>query len=380
MVELFWLGILLLLYTYFIYPILLYVVGRRIDSEVSEPSFWPAVDVLLSAYNEEICIKERIENLLSSNYQGKLRILVANDGSSDKTGEIIDSFQDERVVAYNFSENRGKVAVLNELVSKANAGIIVFTDANTEFTNHSITNLITAFSETVGGVCGELHIYEKHKGQNSDGLYWRYEQFLKKKESGLGALLGANGAIYAIRRELYQPLPLDTVVDDFCIMMNVKKQGFDTIYNDQAQAYEEAAPTLSDEYGRRVRIGLGNFRALVANTWALSPFVGMVSWCFWSHKVLRWFAPHLLLAVFFSNLFLLNQDLYRFSMALQVIFYAIAFLGIRAINRGIKVNKISAIISFFVHMNIAIGHGFIKLFSSNEKGAWTRTARTGETK
>ena len=129
MVELFWLGILLLLYTYFIYPILLYVVGRRIDSEVSEPSFWPAVDVLLSAYNEEICIKERIENLLSSNYQGKLRILVANDGSSDKTGEIIDSFQDERVVAYNFSENRGKVAVLNELVSKANAGIIVFTDA-----------------------------------------------------------------------------------------------------------------------------------------------------------------------------------------------------------------------------------------------------------
>ena len=344
----------------------------------SAPQKWPDVDVVLSAYNEEVCIHQRVENLLAQDYQGQLRILVASDGSADRTGEIISAFDDPRVVALDFKENRGKVAVLNDLVSRATADVLVFTDANTDFEPDAITRLVSTFDDSTGAVCGELHLHNDAGGQNSDGLYWRYEQFLKKSESNLGALLGANGAVYAIRRALYEPLSTDTVVDDFCIVMNVKKQGYDVVYNDNARAREEVAPTLSDEYGRRVRIGLGNYRALVANTWALSPFRGVLSWCFWSHKVLRWFGPHLMLAAFVSNALLISDPFYLLTFTAQVIFYATAWLGTKAINQDKKVNKLIAIVSFFVSMNVALGHGFIKFLNGNQSGAWARTARQGE--
>lgn len=378
MVTIFWLSVFLLGYSYFIYPLILKLFVKPEDIELKEPELWPSVDIIIAAYNEESCIKERIENALKQDYQGELQILVASDGSEDRTGEIIESFTEDNVKAFNFAENRGKISILNDLVAKSEADILVFTDANTDFNSDAVSILVQSFSGNVGAVSGELILETEDGNQNLDGLYWRYEQFLKKCESKLGSLLGANGAIYALKRELYQTLPTDTVVDDFCIVMNVKKQGFDVLYNDHAIAKEEVAPSLGDEYGRRVRIGIGNYKAFLVNLWALSPAQGLMSWCYWSHKVLRWFAPHLMVVAFLSNLILFTQPIYSYLFIMQVIFYVIAWQGQKRINQNQQVNGVVAIISFFASMNFALGQGFIRFCKGHKSGGWKRTARGGE--
>lgn len=380
MLLLFWLSVVALLYSYFIFPLILriFVTPKPVSRVL--PENLPSVDIIIAAYNEEACIKARIENALSQDYAGELQILVASDGSQDSTGQIIDSFEDIRVKAFNFEVNRGKISVLNDLVAKSTADLLVFTDANTDFNSDAVTILVESFSGNVGAVSGELILETEDGNQNLDGLYWRYEQFLKKCESELGSLLGANGAIYALKRELYLPLPTDTIVDDFCIVMNVKKQGFDVLYNDQAIAKEEVAPSLEDEVGRRIRIGVGNYKAFFANLWALSPSQGLLSWCFWSHKVLRWFAPHLLLLALISNAMLLDVGFFRLTFIAQVLFYAIAWHGQKKIHKGQKVRGIVAIVSFFVSMNVALGQGFVRFCKGHKSGGWKRTARGGEAK
>ncbi|MEE2000434.1 glycosyltransferase family 2 protein [Alkalimonas sp. MEB108] len=380
MEALFWLAAFLLVYSYFLYPALLKLFITPQDPTQQQPEHWPSVDVILSAYNEESCIAERLTNLLQQDYPGLLTIRVASDGSSDKTGAIIQNFDDPRIQADVHLENRGKVAVLNDLVAQSEADILVFTDANTFFAEDAIRQLVSSFQQQIGAVCGELHLQTEDGNANSDGLYWRYEQFLKESESSLGALLGANGAIYAIRRALYQPLPANTVVDDFCIVMNIKRQGYDVVYNTKAKASEEVAPSLQDEYGRRVRIGLGNYRAFRQHLWALSPMKGALSWCYWSHKVLRWFGPHLMLLVLLSNLFLLASPWYQVTLLAQLLFYGLAWVGQTRIRQGHHTPSWLAILSFFVSMNVALAHGFLRYLQGNQQGAWKRTARHGDAK
>lgn len=380
MLMVFWVSLALLVYSYLIYPLILYITVSPKKVLRIKPNNWPTVDIIIAAYNEESCIKERVENALLQDYQGKLQILVASDGSQDKTGEIIESFEDDRVQAYNFEKNRGKISVLNDLVAKSSADILVFSDANTDFDSDAVTILVESFTGNVGAVSGELILETEDGNQNLDGLYWRYEQFLKKCESELGSLLGANGAIYALKKELYLPLSTDTIVDDFCIVMNVKKQGYDVVYNDTAIAKEEVAPSLGDEVGRRIRIGIGNYKAFFSNLWALSPTRGLLSWCYWSHKVLRWFAPHLMLVTLIANAFLLDSVIYFSLFIIQVMFYLIAWQGQKRINNNQKVNGFIAIISFFVSMNMALGQGFINFCKGHKNGGWKRTARGGESK
>ena len=382
MIEfIFYLSLGLLVYTYLIYPLLLKVLADRQGEKTTTdlPEQWPDVDVIIAAYNEESCIQARIENLLQQDYQGKLRILVGSDGSQDKTAQIIQSFSDERVVPFAFEQNRGKVSVLNELVSHSQADILVFSDANTHFTATTVTQLVCQLTPgDVGAVSGELILTSEDGHENLDGMYWKYEQFLKRHESKLGSLLGANGAIYAIKSDCYEPLPTDTIVDDFCIVMNVSKRNKRVVYDHQAQAFEEVAPTLKDEYGRRVRIGLGNYKALMANLWALSPSRGLLAFCFFSHKVLRWFAPHLLVATAFTNILLIGSPLFNLAFTAQLMFYGLAWFGHTQIKQGHKVNSLISIATFFASMNLALGQGFIKFVKGHKQGTWKRTSRQGD--
>lgn len=380
MLVIFWVSLSLLVYSYFVYPLLLKLLVKPKSIALQDITDYPSVDIIIAAYNEESCIKARIENALAQNYPGTLNILVASDGSKDKTGEIITGFTDPRVNAHDFPENRGKISVLNDLISQSTADYLVLTDANTEFNVDAVDILIRSFTGKVGAVSGELILETDAGNQNQDGLYWQYEQLLKKYESALGGLLGANGAIYAIKRDLYIPLPKDTVVDDFCIVMNVKKQGYKVLYNELAIATEEIAPSLKEEYGRRVRIGVGNYKAFMVNLWALSPLQGWFSLCYWSHKVLRWFAPHLMLIIFLTNLALIATPFYRIVFVGQVLFYIIGIYGQRKIDNGEKVNNAISIISFFLSMNIALAQGFLKFLKGHKSGGWQRTARSGDNK
>ncbi|MGB2741763.1 MAG: glycosyltransferase family 2 protein [Cognaticolwellia sp.] len=390
MEALFWTCVAMIIYSYFLYPVVLFTFSgikqafsdtkylwRRHQRRTLDTKSYPAVTIIIAAYNEESCIKARVENLLTLDYpKEKLTILIGSDGSSDQTAEILSDFDSDNLQVHIFNTNRGKMSVLNDLVAKTIDDIIIFSDANTHFKSDTIEHLVRHFNnEKIGAVCGELHLVDGDTGDNKDNVYWRYEQVLKFHESRLDALQGANGAIYAIRKSLFIPLPANTIVDDFQIAMNVAKQGFRLVYDPEAIAIEEIAPNLAEEEGRRVRIGLGNYQAFFKMPWALNPLLGWRFIAYISHKVCRWFVPHMMLIALISNVMLLGSVFYQVVLAVQVIFYALAFYGIKRQENGKKISTLIALLAFFVAMNLALMRGFIKYFSSNVQGTWQRTTR-----
>ena len=387
MEMLFWASIGLIVYSYFIYPILLIIasnIKQAFSKEVAtdepqyiEDSKLPNVTVIIAAYNEDSCIQARVENLLSLDYpQDKLTIRIGSDGSSDNTASILSNIKADNFHAHIFEKNRGKMSVLNDLVDSASDEILVMSDANTHFNPDAIHALVRHFQDdSIGVVCGELQLVDAESGINKDSLYWQYEQVLKYHEAKLGALLGANGAIYAIRKSLYTPLPANTIVDDFQIVMNVSKQKYQTIYDLEAIAIEEVAPNLAEEEGRRIRIGLGNYQAFFKMPWALNPMLGWRFIAYLSHKVFRWFVPHFMLLALLSNVTLLNAPFYQVAFLGQIAFYSLAFWGIKKQKQDIHINTLASLIAFFVSMNVALMRGFFRYFNSNVQGSWQRTSR-----
>jgi cellulose synthase/poly-beta-1,6-N-acetylglucosamine synthase-like glycosyltransferase len=387
---LFWASVAIIIYSYFIYPLILFTFSgitqafsdtkylwRRRQRRTLDVKDYPAVSIIIAAYNEESCIKARVENLLTLEYpKEKLTLLIGSDGSSDQTAEILSEFDIDNLHVHIFNTNRGKMSVLNDLVEKSSDDIIIFSDANTHFQSDTIEQLARHFdNDKIGAVCGELHLVDGDTGDNKDNVYWRYEQVLKFHESRLNALQGANGAIYAIRKSLFIPLPANTIVDDFQIAMNVAKQGFRLVYDPEAIAIEEIAPNLAEEEGRRVRIGLGNYQAFFKMPWALNPLLGWRFVAYISHKVCRWFVPHFMLIALIANIMLLDSIFYQAILAAQLVFYFIAFYGIKRQADGKKTSTLIALLAFFVAMNLALMRGFIKYFSSNVQGTWQRTTR-----
>lgn len=376
----------LIIYSYFIYPLILIFIStikqifthkRKTIEILMENERLPDVTVIIAAFNEDSCIKERVENLLSLDYpQDKLTIRIGSDGSTDNTAQILKSIKAENYHAHIFEVNRGKMSVLNDLVALSTDEILVMSDANTHFKPDAINALVKHFqNSSVGAVCGELNLIDTDSGTNKDSIYWRYEQVLKFHEAKLGALLGANGAIYAIRNSLFTALPANTIVDDFQIAMNVSRQKYDVIYDSSAIAIEEVAPNLAEEEGRRIRIGLGNYQAFFKMPWALNPLLGWRCFAYVSHKVLRWFVPHFMVIALVSNLFLLTIPAYQLSLMGQVVFYTLAFWGIKKQKQDQQINTFISLISFFVSMNVALMRGFIRYFNSNVQGSWQRTSR-----
>ncbi len=390
MEVLFWASVAVIIYSYFVYPVILFIFSgikqaisdtkylwRRRQRRTLDTKNYPAVSIIIAAYNEESCIKARVENLLALDYpHDKLTFLIGSDGSSDETAAILQQFNIDNLQVHIFTSNRGKMSVLNDLVEKTKDELIIFSDANTHFQADTISQLIRHFNnENIGAVCGELHLVDGDSGDNKDNVYWRYEQVLKFHESRLNALQGANGAIYAIRKSLFIPLPANTIVDDFQIAMNVAKQGFRLVYDPEAVAIEEIAPNLTEEEGRRVRIGLGNYQAFFKMSWALNPLLGWRFIAYFSHKVCRWFVPHFMLTALAANIILLEHSFYQLTLLAQLSFYFIAFYGIKRQSAGKKTATLIALLAFFVAMNLALMRGFIKYFSSNVQGTWQRTTR-----
>lgn len=383
---LFWSSIFLIFYSYLFYPAVLYVLSKHLSKAPmlspapTSGSQLPAVSVVISAFNEEGCIEQRIENLLALNYpKDKLRILIASDGSTDRTNEIIQKFEDSRLSIFCFDENRGKINVLNDLLSRVTTDITVFSDANTTFDINALTHLTQAFCDSnVGAVCGELHLIDTHSGDNKDNLYWKYEQFLKYHESRLDGLLGANGGIYAIRTSCYEPLPSNTIIDDFLIVMNVAKRDLKVVYCKNSQAFEEIAPSLKEESNRRVRIGAGNYQSLSRLLWLLNPKYKWRCFTYISHKVIRWFVPHLMITTLLCNFILLwsMKELYNYVFYVQLVFYGMWLLGhLKIFNNVPYLSNIISLVTFFVSMNLSLFRGYLKYLTTNLSATWQRTSR-----
>lgn len=329
---LFWFAVLTLFYIYFGYPFLLYLLSLFRRSRVrTDETYQPTVSLIIAAYNEEAVIGEKIETSLKLDYpKDKLEIIVFSDASTDRSDEIVKSYADRGVKLLRIEGHKGKTFCQNEAVKIAKGEIIVFSDANSMYEPDAIRKLVRNFADRrVGCVSGELRYSGGRESVEGERGYWRYEQLLKRQESKLSSLIGANGALYAVRKKLYAPLQADAI-SDFVEPLKVVQKGYRVLYEPKAVAWEATAEGPEKEFRRRVRIVTRSVHSLLGDRsllGLLNPLrYGIFSIQLWSHKVLRWLSGVFLLLALALNIPLLGHGMV--TMAGQVAFYLLAFWGL----------------------------------------------------
>lgn len=383
MIELlFWLSVGGVVYAYFGYPLMVWIISRCYPDPVAAQhklppqSEWPMVTLLIAAYKEERVILPRLLNATLLDYPiDKLEILVGVDGEEDLTGELVRDFTDSRVRLLQYPVRRGKASVLNDSVPQAQGKIIVFSDANTMTQFDSIKQLVRHFrDDRVGAVCGKLELIDPASGHNVDGIYWKYENFLKGCEGRINGLLGVNGGIYALRKDLYEPIPTNAIVDDFVIGMRVHMRDRRLIYDPTAIALEETPDTIGQEFQRRTRIGAGGFQSLKWLWPLLNPAQGWIAYTFWSHKIYRWLCPLFMITAFITNTLLVLRPFYQCLLIGQILFYALAICGIGQAT-STRMPRMLRLPAMFVSMNAALLVGLGRSLRGIRGGTWKRTER-----
>lgn len=376
----FWLSAGLVLYAYVGYPAVVWL-ASRVFGKAAVPSGseaeLPRVSVIVAAHNEEAVIRERVANLLALDYPAdRLEIVIASDGSTDRTCDIVRSFAAPNLRLLDYRQNRGKAAVLNDAFAEARGDVAVLSDANTMMDAAAVRRMTRWFADpNVGVVCGHLVLVDAVSGTNADGLYWKYETFMKRCEARLGALLGANGAIYAIRRSLYPRLSQRIAVDDFVIPLLARlKSGSRIEYDVEAVAYEETPPEIQSEFARRSRIGAGGFQSLSLLWPLMNPLCGWIAFSFVSHKVLRWICPFFLVGALLSSMVLSGSGLYNGALVAQLSLYCLALIGYRWPRVG-SLHRVAKLPTMFAAMNLALLAGFFAWAARRQGGTWARTAR-----
>jgi len=334
---LFFFSLFLILYTYLIYPMIMLILNillRKRKDHLIDESFLPLVSVVVVAHNEKQVIQKKIENCLSLDYpKEKLEIILATDCCTDGTDEIIAPYHKKGALHFIPIRPRGgKSKALNICLPKARGEIVVFSDANTFVQKDTVRKLVRHFADPkIGCVSGRLR-FRPVKG-NPLGMiesrFWNYETWVKRLEGNIASLPGANGGIYAIRKSLFRPLPTDrAIMDDFIITLRIIGMGYRAISDPQIVAIEDTCIRVEDSFEQKIRIGAGNFNGLKYIYPLLSPTQGLIAYILWSHKIIRWFLPFVLIAALISNIFLVNQGrLYQYLIGSQISFYLTAFLG-----------------------------------------------------
>jgi cellulose synthase/poly-beta-1,6-N-acetylglucosamine synthase-like glycosyltransferase len=374
MAFMFWLCAGLLLYVYVGYPLLLLMVGLRKNATMRSDSPLPSVTLIISAYNESAVISEKLLNSLRLDYPPQLlEIMVVSDASDDGTDDIVKTFAPSGVRLVTQEKRLGKTAGLNAAIPSTSGNILVFSDANAMFDAQAVRHLVRSFSTPqIGYVVGNAR-YTQTSDQpasaTSEGLYWRFESWMKARESTFGSVVGGDGAIYAIRKYLYTPLR-ETDINDLVNPLQIIVSGYRGIYEPAAVCYEQAGGTFEKEFRRKVRI-VGRSLAAVLRVWpVLLPWTQPRHWlCLISHKVLRWFAPILLIIMLILSLALRALEPYRLFAVLQIAFYILAFLGWALSLRGIS-PKLISLPYYFCLVNVACLYGLFNLISGNLSPTW----------
>ncbi len=391
---LFWVSIFLVVYTYVAYGFVLYglLLFKRIFKSKNiefDDEFLPDVTFVVAAYNEEQWIESKIQNCLNFDYpKDKIQFLFVTDGSTDSTPDIIRNRKYERdqdVRVYHSDDRRGKIAAVERIMEFVNTPIVIYTDANTDVNPQAIRKIVRHYENPkVGGVAGEKRIRIPEKGAaNSagEGIYWKYESKLKEWDSEFYSVVGAAGELFSIRTELYEPIPEDTVIEDFYLTLRIAQQGYRIRYEPEAFAVESSSASVGEELKRKIRIAAGGLQAISRLTPLLNIFkYGRLSFSYISHRVLRWtLAPMALPIILITNIILAISGgiLYKIILACQIAFYAMAFIGYILEKKEIKF-KAFFVPYYFCVMNYAVYKGYGRHMKGSQSVVWEKAKRADE--
>jgi cellulose synthase/poly-beta-1,6-N-acetylglucosamine synthase-like glycosyltransferase len=390
----FWGSLLALLYIYAGYPLVIFLLARLKKPLIPPQGEWPHVTLLIAAYNEETVLEEKLENSLRLDYPSdRLQILVAADGSDDHTVEIVNKYS-ARGVDLSFQPVReGKSNALNRAMQKAQGEIVLFSDANNHYRADVLKKLVPYFQEiSIGGVTGAKHVSTRENPLgSSEGLYWKYESFIKAQESRWNTCVATTGEIFAVRKALYQPIPRQMINDDFYTLLSLVSRGYRVHYAPEAVSVEKVSISAGAERERRARMTAGMYQVFPL---IFSPALMRKPGIFWqilSHKLSRPLIPFAMLGILIGNLSAVflpasSSDVWLANLArlappynwiflgLQAIFYLMALAGGFA-GKNSPLGKLLYIPAFLVSSNFALLMGFLRFSRKRQNVSWQRVER-----
>ncbi|MGC9471688.1 MAG: glycosyltransferase [Bacteroidales bacterium] len=384
-VIIFWGLVFFLFHSYVLFPVLLSVLSRNRENNTlvyENPGELPSISVLMSVYNEKKVIREKIHSILNTSYPlHKIQILIGSDHSTDGTDDILKELQREEPILqlYFMEGRRGKGSVINTLSREAEGNILVLTDANVILQRNTLYELVKHFKNPDIGL---VDSYMLNTGIKKDGIsyqemaYISREIRIKNREGRIwGCMMGPSGGCYAVRRELFAPIPETILVDDFYINMLVLEKGYRSVNELHARVYEDVSNDLSEEFRRKVRIAAGNFQNLVRFRKLLWPITRGCGFCFFSHKLIRWTGPFILIFLLITNLLIFQRHpVYQVALLIQAIMLAIPIIDqfLRKIQIHIVILRF---VTHFYAMNLALLAGFLKNLKGIRNNVWQPTRR-----
>ena len=384
----FFVGLFIIFYSYLGYGLLIWVMlkvrrlFRRTQPDADEKSELPAVTIVVAAFNEESYIIEKIENTLSLDYPSdKLSVIFITDGSTDNTYYLAKKYKE--ILVLHEHERKGKIAAIHRAMSFVSTPIVVFSDANTLLNTESIKNIARHYSnKNIGGVAGEKRILtsenEKVAG-SGEGLYWKYESFLKKLDSEFYTVVGAAGELFSIRTNLYEYVGRNILLDDFIISLKICKRGYRIAYEPDAYALEAPSDSLQEEQKRKIRISAGAFQSIVLLKDLLNIFrYPLLSFQYISHRLLRWtLCPIFLPLIFVANILIEithPSTLFTLSLVAQGAFYFSSIVAWYYSKSNVKI-KVLYVAYYFVFINLSLYLGFYRYIKGTQSVLWDKAIR-----
>jgi cellulose synthase/poly-beta-1,6-N-acetylglucosamine synthase-like glycosyltransferase len=372
----FWLGLAVLGFIYLGYPALMVMAARLRPRPVVKSRTAASVSLVIVAHNEAAHLPRKLENLLAlAPPRDAPEIVVASDGSTDGTVQEAERFAARGVRLIAFPVRRGKPAVLNDVIPRCRGEIVVLGDARQIYDEGALRALVDNFADpAVGAVSGELHLVRDTAGSGVGegvGIYWRYEKLIRWSESRFDSSVGATGAIYAIRRALFEPMPVDTLVDDVLIPLRIARRGYRVVFEPDARAFDRMARTPREEFVRKVRTIAGTLQLFARERWIWNPLENRLWFQAVAHKFLRILGPFLLLGVLASSVMLATGvPLFGLVVLAQVAFYAFAVLGLL----GTATGRWTSIPSAFCLLNAAAAVGVFRFVTGSQSVKWLKAS------
>jgi cellulose synthase/poly-beta-1,6-N-acetylglucosamine synthase-like glycosyltransferase len=369
----FWLAVGLIAFTYVGYSLTILVLSRLVHNPVSRAPIEPTVTFLITAYNEEKNIARKLEQTLALDYpREKLEIIVASDGSTDRTDEIVTGFKHRGVKLVRVEGRVGKTQTQNQAVGQAHGEIIIFSDATTRYERSAIRNIVRNYADPkVGAVSGRYEYCNPSGAAIGLGsiLFWKYENAIKTMQTNIRTISGCCGCIYSVRRAVYTPLPPD-IISDLVEPLKVLEKGYRIVFEPEAIAFEETTEKSQEEFRMRVRVITRGMRGLLYMKTLFNPLrYPFVAFQLLSHKVLRWFVPELLLVAFLANVFLLGSVFYNVTLALQLSFYLFALAGWAVEKRKVLARPLT-IPLYFMTVNLAAVVAKYRIWKGHKAVTW----------